>query len=185
MTDQPASSSNCPLGQIPIYETEQEHDSGMSSGVSTENELSEDTSSPSPENDAWLTVAYAKHRMVVSLMKDVYTTLNPQWKADIRSQTGPRSASTGAYSQPSSSQTPSSTGRGKRRTQDRDSPPPDAHDEKKRKTKPTRSGDGDQGRLFACFFYKYNSRKYCSNSETGTKYRSCAGPGFSKIAQLK
>lgn len=185
MTEHLASSYNCPFDQIPINGTEQEHDSGSNSRASTENDLSEDTSSPSPENDAWLTVAYAKHRMMVSLMKDVYTILNSQWKADFRSRAGLQSASTGAYSQPSSSQTPSSTARGKRRTRDRDSPPPDANDEKKRKTKSTRSGEGDQGRLFACFFHKFDSQKYCSNGETGTKYRSCAGPGFSNVSRLK
>ena len=69
--------------------------------------------------------------------------------------------------------------------QDRESPPPDAKDEKKRKSRSSGSGDSGPERLFACSFYKFNAQKYCSNSDTGTKYRSCAGPGFSKISQLK
>lgn len=168
-----------------IYSPIRENGSGASSEASTESDLSEDASSPSPENDAWLTVSYTKHLMMVSLMSDVYTIFNSQWKADFRSRIGSQAASTSGYSQSSNSRTPSSTGRGKRRLPDRDSPPPDANDEKKRKSRSTKTGDSGQERMFACFFYKYNAQKYCSNSDTGTKYRSCAGPGFSRISQLK
>lgn len=155
------------------------------SDARTESDSSDNPPSPSPENDTWLTLAYAKHRMMVSLMRDIYAIFNPQWKADLRSRTGSEAASTGASSQNTSSRTPSSTTGDKRRMQNRDSPPPNADDEKKKKVKSTKSGDGSQERLFACFFYKNNPQKYCSNSDTGTKYRSCAGPGYSKISQLK
>ena len=144
--------------------------------------MSDDTASPSPENDAWLIVAHAKHRMMISLMRDVYTIFDPHWKADVRNNAGTRAASTG---QNSSSRTPPSTAKSKRRLQDRDSPPPDGNDEKKRKTKSSNSGDDGQERLLACCFHKHNARKYCSNSDTGLKYRTCAGPGFSKISKLK
>ena len=153
--------------------------------ISTESDLSDEAPSPSPENNAWLTLAYAKHRMMVSLMREVYIIFNSEWKADLRSRTGSQAASSGEHSQISSCGTPSSAGKGKRRLQDRDSPPPDANDEKKRKVRSTKSGDSGQDRLYACPFYKFNARKYCSNSDTGTKFRSCAGPGFSKISQLK
>ncbi|KAL9134542.1 MAG: hypothetical protein Q9175_004270 [Cornicularia normoerica] len=185
MTKQTASDYRCPSDQSSTNFPILEHQSGAGSGDSTESDSSEDVSSLSPENDAWLAVASAKHRMMVSLMRDVYTIFNYQWGADFRSRAGSQAASTGVQSQDSNSRTPSSTGKGKRRTHDRDSDPPDAADEKKRKSKSLRSGDGGQERLFACFFYKYNAQKYCSNRDTGTKYRSCAGPGFSKISQLK
>ena len=93
--------------------------------------------------------------------------------------------STGAHAQNSSSRALPSTGKGKRRLQDRDSQPPDGNDEKKRKTKSSNTGDDGQERLFACCFHKHNAQKYCSNGDTGSKYRSCAGPGFSKISKLK
>lgn len=159
--------------------------SGDSSGASTESDLGEDIASTSPEKATWLTIAYAKHQMMISLMRDVYNIANFQWKADFRSRTGSQAANTGEYAPSSSSLTPTSRAKGKRRMQDRESPPPDAKDEKKRKSRSSGSGDSGPERLFACSFYKFNAQKYCSNSDTGTKYRSCAGPGFSKISQLK
>ena len=123
--------------------------------------------------------------MILSLMRDVYTIFNPQWKPDLRSHAGDRAASTGAHAYNSSSRTPPSTGNSKRRLRGWDSPPPDENDSKKRKTKSPTSGDDEQERLFACCFHKHNAQKYCSNRDTGSKYRSCAGPGFSKISKLK
>ena len=152
---------------------------------STENDSSEDLPSHSLVNDAWMLMAYAKHRLMVSLLKDVYSIFNSQWNADLRSRAGSQTSGTGTSSQQSSSRTPSSTNQGKRKMQDRDSDSPDANDEKKRKTNAGATRDSGQGRLFACCFHKYNAQKYCSNIDTGTKYRSCAGPGFSRIAQLK
>ena len=122
--------------------------------------------------------------MMVSLMRDVYAIFNPHWKAEVRSHAGNRAGSTGAHAQNSNSRIPPSAGKSKRRLQDRDSPPPNGNDEKKRKTKSPSSGDDGQ-RLFACCFHKFNAQKYCSNDDTGSKYRSCAGPGFSKISKLK
>ena len=147
--------------------------------------MSEDIASMSPGSATWLTMAHAKHQMMVYLMRDVYNIANFQGGADFRNRTGSQTAGTGAYPQSSSSAAPSSIGRGKRRMQDRESPHPDAKDEKKKKSRSSKSGDSGPERLFACFFHKFNSQKYCSNNETGTKYRSCAGPGFSKISQLK
>ena len=105
------------------------------SDARTESDSSDNPPSPSPENDTWLTLAYAKHQMMVSLMRDVYAIFNPQWKADVRSRTGSQAASTGASSQESSSRTPSSTAGGKRRMQNRGSPPPNANEKKKKKKK--------------------------------------------------
>ena len=161
-----------------------EYESGATSDSRTESDTSDDTASPTLENKTWLTVAYVKHRMMISLMRDFYAIFNHQWQVDVRCHAGSRAASTDARAQNSSSQTPPSVGKSKRRLQDRDSPPPDGNDEKKRKTKSSSSGDDGQ-RLFACCFHKYNAQKYCSNDDTGSKYRSCAGPGFSKISKLK
>ena len=152
---------------------------------SIENDSNEDLSSHSPVNDAWLLMAYAKHRLMVSLLKDVYNIFNTQWNADLRSRAGSQTAGTGTSSQHSCSRTPSSANKGKRKIQDGDSDSPDANEEKRRRTNAEAIKDSGQGRLYACCFHKYNAHKYCSNTDTGTKYRSCAGPGFSKISQLK
>lgn len=185
MNQKTGSSYSCPSDRSPTISPIRDHDGGTSSEANTESVLSENSSSPSPENDAWLTVAYAKHRMMVSLMRDVYIIFNSPWEADFRSQTGSQAASTGASSQSSSSQMASSTGKGKRKMRNGDFQPPEANEEKKRKIEASKNRDGGPKRLFACFFNKFNAQKYCSNGDTGSRYRSCAGPGFSKISQLK
>ena len=106
------------------------------SDTRTESDSSDNPPSPSPENDTWLTLAYAKHQMMVSLMRDVYAIFNPQWEAYLRSRTGSQAASTGASSQNSSSRTPSSTAGGKRRMQNRGSSPPTPTTRKRRKLNP-------------------------------------------------
>ncbi|KAM0798476.1 hypothetical protein BDR22DRAFT_374189 [Usnea florida] len=155
--------------------------------TSTDSDMSDDTASLSPESEAWFTVASAKHMMMVSLMVDVYdyAIFNPHWEIDVRSHTGARAPGTRTHAQNSSSRTPASTGRGKRQSQDQDSPSPYGNDVKKRKIKSSQSEDDGQGRLFACCFHKYDAQKYCCNGDTGSKYRSCGGPGFSKISKLK
>ena len=154
--------------------------------TSTDSDMSDDTAL-SPESKAWLTVASAKHRMMVSLMEDVYdyAIFSPHWEVDVRGHTGARAAGTRTHAQNSNSRTPPTTGRGKRQLQDQDSPSPGGNDRKKRKNKSSQSDDDGQERLFACCFHKYDAPKYCSNRDTGSKYRSCAGPGFSKISKLK
>lgn len=159
--------------------------SAATSLASMESSSSEHTPSPSPENDAWLIMAYAKHRTLVFLMSEVYGIFNSQWSAELRSRTASQAPSSGASSQGSSSRTPTPPKKGKRQMEDRGSQSPDINNTKKRKTGSGRFDEGSQGRLFACCFHKYNPQKYCSNSETGTKFRSCEGPGFSKISQLK
>lgn len=61
---------------------------------------------------------------------------------------------------------------------------------------PSRDEDSDRGRSryqyvksqsprpLACPFYKYNPWKYCENSTTGKKYRTC-GKGFEDMRRLK
>ena len=169
----------------PTHSPTQEGVSVCSTGTSIESDSSEHTPSPSPENDAWLIMAYAKHRTMVLLMNEVYAIFSSKWSADFRSRTGSQAPSSGAGSQDSSSRTPTPPENGKRQMEDRGSHSPDTNNNKKRKTGSRRLEEGSQGRLFACCFHKYNPQKYCSSSETGTKFRSCEGPGFSKISQLK
>lgn len=169
----------------PTHSPIREDVSVCSTGARIESDSSEHTSSPSPENDAWLMMAYTKHRIMVFLMREVYTLLDSQWSAELRSRTGSQESSSGACSQGSSTSTRTLPGNGKRKMEDRGSRSSDNNNNKKRKTDSHRSEEGSQGRLFACCFHKNNAQKYCSNSETGTKYRSCAGPGFSKISKLK
>ena len=159
--------------------------SGSDSGAIIDDDYGECTPDSSPEGDAWLTVAYEKHRLMVSLMREVYTICISQWSTEFRSRGESQTGGTGASLQSSSSRTPSSTAKGKRKMDDQDSDSPDTNNNKKKRSNSANSDDVSKEKLFACCFYKYNALKYCVNSETGMKYRSCAGPGFGKISQLK
>lgn len=181
----PTSEDSHPIDQSPTHSLIWEGGSVCSTKASMESDPNEGTPSPSPENDAWLTMAYTKHRMMVLLMKEVYTIFDPQWSAELRSRTGSQAPSSGACSQGSSSPTRTPPRKDKKKLEGRGSHSPDTNNNKKRKTGSRRYEEGSQGRLFACSFHKYNPQKYCSNSETGRRFRICEGPGFSKISQLK
>ena len=174
-----------PSHRSPIVSLKRVDGSGSESEMNTDSESNECTLDSSPESDAWLTVAHAKHRLMISLMREVYSISIFQWKSEFRSRPECQAGTTGAYSQYSSSRTPSSTAKGKGKMDEEDSHSPDANDKKKSRSKSANSEDAGKRKLFACCFYKYDTLRYCVNNETGTKYRSCAGPGFGKISQLK
>ena len=138
------------------------------------------------EEDEEIILVLAKHRLLKRLMQEFYSMLSQATKEvpqhDSKSATGPATAS----SQPEShgQKKNFSSAKGKRRMQDRDSPPPDGNDNRR-----NRSGsspdDGNKDRLYACPFFKYNPWKYTCTTSTRSKYRTCAGPGFVSIARLK
>lgn len=154
-------------------------------GNSTHSETSDESLPPSPGNQTDMTIAYAKHQMMVSIMQDVYAMFDSQWKANVRERTASQSSSPYLNSQRLESSDRPAQGKGKRRMQDRDSPPPDDNNEKRRKGAPPDPKRNDQNPQFACPFNKHDSRKYCANLDTGAKYRSCQAPGFSSISRLK
>ncbi len=76
-------------------------------------------------------------------------------------------------------------GKTKRRLYNRSPPPPgneggDMSDE----GRPRRKHCGLK-RLFACPYYKHDKQKYSISTETGVLYRSCSGPGFRKVSDVK
>lgn len=154
---------------------------------STKSEDSDDHSSLSMSNYDQLTIAYAKHQMMVALMEEFYTNFDPQWQNNVRSHVAPSSRSSRSYADSSKSQNSSrQDSNGKRAMRDREPSPDDnANNGKKRRGNPTDARGDEPDPQFACPFRKYDPRKYCSNLDTGTKYRSCIGPGFSTISKLK
>lgn len=121
----------------------------------------------------------AKHQLVVILMREVYTKFNPRWQPKLRVHGGDQPTS------PSPSQHVSSKlaqAKGKRKIQDRASPPPDGNDGERQGKRPKPLDSEDEHTLFACPFHKFDPRKYCSSSR---KYHTCAGPGFASISRLR
>lgn len=106
-----------------------------------------------------------------------------QWSSGERMHAGSQSekASTGGRPKSGSSQK-----KNKRQIHERESSPPDDENsgrgEKRRRAEPQAK---EAGLLFACPFNKHDPEKYCPNTDTGTKFRSCIGPGFPSIARLK
>ena len=163
-------------------------------GLFTEEEKQSSCSNESDDisidDELRLVLLYMKHRLIVELMRDIYAMFSGKWiwNDKMRSCAVAGSGPLGnpsrepkvPESQGSSFQRPS-----KRQRLDRESPPRDDRNRKRKKADLADPKMKDASRLFACPFNKFDPRKYSTNSGTGATYRSCAGPGFSKIARLK
>lgn len=160
--------------------------SASCAGNNTPHGYSDESPSP-PLNGSNLLVIQAKHKLMVTLMQDVYAIFDEDWKVDPRTCTSTPSGSSGAQSSQTRSEAPSAYQKGKRRTQDRESSPPDNGNGNGKRGRKEESDKGPQrqARPYACPFHKYDPRKYSLNNEAGTAYRSCMGPGFSCISHLK
>ena len=182
------------LSSVGAGEAEDMSNRGLSfsesaSNPATTDELdsSDETQSMSSNNDAGLVVVYAKHQMLVRLMREVYSLFDQSWSTNPKARTHGSSssdASSSKFGGPNSSDR-SSRKNGKRPLWERNSSPFDDDDQnnKKRGSKELKRLDREQ--RFACPFHKFDPRKYCSNDIDGFKYRACAGPGFTSIARLK
>ena len=161
-----------------------EHENSSSEN-DTQDVVSDESQSPSPEDDSLLIIAYAKHQLVVKLMREVYTIFDQSWTANVQSRTGSESSNSNVSSLEEHSGNDLTRGNERRRKRDRDFAPPNDPHGKKKKENPTPSSLEDETRLFACPFHKFDQCKYSCNATTGLKYRACMGPGFKKIARVK
>lgn len=167
---------------------------------STEDDTSIESSSKSEDSDqncslsspkyGQLTLAYAKHQIMVSMMQEVYAMVNSQWSAKVKTCVAPNAGRSRSQLESAKSENSSKEScNRKRRNHDREPSPDDRNsednNEKKRRGNPKDTRGCDTDRRFACPFYKYNRGKYCPNLDTGTKYRTCTGPGFSSVSKLK
>ena len=141
--------------------------------------------SQSPYSSFDLKIAQAKHELIVTLMKEVYALFDTIWRIKVRTCAPSQQESSGTQSQPSKLETPWVGGTNKKRKKDRDSSPPGDGNDKRGKMDDPDAELQHQGRPFACPFRKYDPYKYTLNSNTGTTYRSCLGPGFRSISHVK
>ena len=137
-------------------------------------------SSPAQE-DIDLVTIQAKHKLMVTLMEDVYTIFDSNWRADARTCATSTSGSSQNQPSQSSSSYPNVHSNTKKRMRGRESPPPDDSNSKRGR----KSASNQHSRPYACPFHKYNPQKFTLNHDTGAIYRSCLGPGFSNVSQVK
>lgn len=192
---QPASNGKMPKSRFEkvadLIGSPQGSDAFTNQGDSPGNSTRSDDSG-SADDDEYLMVLLAKHKILASLMREVYSILgyNPtETPGQSPSDAGEINAGPSSYQvEAEHGRSQNKGGKGKKRVLDRDSQPPDEDENDGRKKRsrgePDSLVDGD-GRLYACPFFKYDPRKYNCNSSTGKKYRTCAGPGWNKIARLK
>lgn len=162
---------------------QQSEDSPESTTGSDDTELVED--------DEELVIILAKHRLLVKYMQEFYSMFSPSCGAFVEYGHGDTTSTTSktlARSEVSNQGQNTKTKGQKRKAGDRESTPPDEEEEDTRKKRgrsdPTPDGDKNN-RLFACPFYKFDPSKYACTNTTGSKYRTCVGPGFHTIARLK
>ena len=160
---------------------------------SEQDDCPEDSSSKSSGNsygnlwqdvDVWERVGLQEFQPSVSLMRNVSVIFNSEWKAYLRTRAGSASANTSEQRQEtmqSGSGAPTSQNK-KRRLPDRGFSPPGEDNGKSKRRARSEHGPED-GRLYACPFYKNDPRRY--SLAHGRMYRPCAGPGFQSIARIK
>ena len=153
----------------------------------TQSEDSDDTIPQSPKEDAKVTIAFAKHQLIASLMQDVYAMFNTQWHRGPKEHAASQSTYWSKQPHQSQAANQASVDKGTKRATGRDSPPPDDIGRKRRRANSRSSDPTGVGRklLFACPFHKSNPLVYRANHASGTDFRACAGPGFSTISRLK
>ena len=137
----------------------------------------------SPADESKRITASAKHAMIVRLMRHVYTLCGFPSEANVRTCTNNENGKSSAQVDVSQSG-PDNPKRNRKRAIDWDIPPSDDDNEEgKRKSKSKKRNSASL--LLACPFYKYNNTKYCVNSDTGSSYRSCTGPGFETVSRVR
>ena len=166
---------SCSRSTVEVFES--------SAKCSSDEDLqSDNTESSNSLPDTQTAMAYVKHILIKTLMREVYSMFDSQWNYNVRSHAGHQSECSLSGSQPGNS---SSQKTGKRSLQERESSPPEDDSGRGEKRQRTDPHTKEVGRLLACPFHKYDPDKYGPNSISGTKFRSCIGPGFPSVARLK
>ena len=153
--------------------------------MSSQSERTSASPSQSPCGSFDLRIVQAKHKLMVALMKEVYAMFDSGWKVGVRTCATSQQKTSGTQAQPSKSEASLVKKNAKKRMNDRDSSPPGDDDDGKRRKKDDRDTVlQQQRRPFACPFHKYDPYKYSLDSDVGSKYRSCLGPGFKFVSHV-
>ena len=151
-------------------------------GVSSSN-ADEGDAKPSA-TDLQMNIAETHHHLMTKLMRRVYARL----ASDAES-----APSSGAYQQNKQQESKRQgnkrkrpSGPGQDRDSGRDSRSPSRDEDSNVERSQHQDVKSRSERRLACPFYKSNPWKYCENSTTGKKYKTCgAAPGFEDMHRLK
>ena len=178
-------------GEISEYMREcSTHDSPQSqadisdTSMSLQSENTSASPSQSPCGSFDLKIVQAKHRLMVTLMKEVYAMFDSKWKGGVRTCAPSQQRSSETHAQSSQSKASRGGKNAKRRLNDRDISPPGDDNGKRKKKDDLETVLLQPPQLFACPFHKYDPYKYSINSHVGLKYRSCLGPGFKFMSHV-
>ena len=154
---------------------------------SEDSEGSDGSTSLSPEEDANVTIAFAKHELIASPMQDVYAMFNAHWDEGTRNHTASQSQGCKSRSERPHDADQAPPEQGDKQENERDSPPPNDGDDKRRRANPRASDPARKDRklLLACPFHKNDPSIYRANHTLGSDFRACAGPGLPTISRLK
>lgn len=158
--------------------SEDSRDSGSETG-------SDDMENLSIEGDSRLTMLHSKHELITSLMREVHALFDQRWSKALRSHANTASHNSTPCGIDGCFPSGNSQGTQKRRRDERDTTPPEDHNDRKRSKKNSSLATENLARLFACPLHQNNPIKYCANTIDGSKFRACAGPGFTTISRLK
>ena len=154
--------------------------------LATEGGDSDESGSVSSADYEELSIAYTKHQIILSLMRDVYAMFSSQWQSNVRTCITPEAESSRVLLHSSESMDCSKKNRrGKRANHERDRSQGDDNDGKRNKNNPGNTTDCEPDFRLACPFHKYDPIKYSPNIDTGVKYRTCLVPGFPSVNRLK
>lgn len=157
----------------------------LQTAMSSQSESTGTSPSQSPENSFDLSIAQAKHKLMVTLMKEVYAMFDSKWKVSVRTCAGSQQESSRTRAQSSKTEVPRVDKNFKKKNNDRDSSPPEDGNRKREKKEGPDAQLHRQLRQYACPFHKHDPYKYSLNGETGAVYRYCPGHGAVSISHLK
>lgn len=153
--------------------------------LSSQSESTSTSLSQSPYDSFDLSIAQAKHDLMVTLMKEFYAIFDSRWKVSVQTCASSQQESSEVRPQSSKTEVPRVGKNSRKRKKDRDSSPPGDGNGRREKKDDSDSRLHHPSRPYACPFHKYDPYKYSLNDDTGAAYRSCPSHGSNSIAHLK
>lgn len=151
----------------------------------------ESSSSEAEDDDAKLSatdlqmeIAETYHDLMTKFMRRVYAKLAPDGESALSSGACRQDEQQVSERQGNKRKRPNRPAQGQ--DSDRGSRPPSRDEDSNGEQSHHQDESSKPERRLACPFYKFKPQKYCENSTTGKKYKTCgASPGFESMPRVK
>ena len=154
-----------------------------------DSEIPSESTPPSPPSYENTVSVRAKHNLIAALMEEVYAMFDLRWTANVGQHAfeKARSSASSSYTEaPSRNGSADHSNRPTRRRKRNQSSGDDDHRKRRRNEKRQNEGSSEpKAQPFACPFNRYNPEKYQPTTASGSRYRSCLGPGFVSKSHVK